>query len=126
MAAICYTDKKLSLFFSSCFHEEHQMIDAFNNYYAAKFTQSWLNCIEESMGLQGNKFTPGFMCVPQKPNPKENEYHSIADANRDGIKPIIWQMKLIEGKDKPKADGQYVYALKIWEEGTLTNSCTPH
>ena len=87
------------------------MIDAFNNYYAAKFTQSWLNRIKESMSLHGNKFTPGFMSVPQKPHPQGNEYHLIADATKDVIKPIMWQVKLIEGKDKPKADGQYVYAL---------------
>jgi hypothetical protein len=42
--------------------------------------------------------------VERKPYPFGNEYHSIADG-ADG-KPIIWQIKIQEGKDRPmKADG---------------------
>ena len=45
------------------------------------------------------------MCVPRKPHPFGNEYHSIADGvTENGLegKPIMWRMKLQEGKDRPK------------------------
>jgi hypothetical protein len=48
------------------------------------------------------------MWVPRKPHPFGNEYHSIADGD-DG-KPIMWRVKIVEGKDKPKrANGQPVF-----------------
>ena len=40
------------------------------------------------------------MCVPRKPHPFGNEYHSIADG--DGGKSIMWRVKIQEGKDRPK------------------------
>ncbi len=42
------------------------------------------------------------MCVPRKPHPQGNDYHSIADADNDGTKPIMWCVKLVKGKDRPK------------------------
>ena len=39
------------------------------------------------------------MYVPRKPNPSGNEYHSIADGDQG--KPIMWRVKLQEGKDRP-------------------------
>ena len=117
MQAIQYTDKAMPLLFNDLFHEVRQMIDVFNKYYAAEYTPSWLNCIDESMSSWGNKFAPGFMCVPQKPHPQGNEYHSIADANKDGTKPIMWRVKLVEGKDRPKENGQYVYASQFEKKG---------
>ena len=93
------------------------MIDQFNNYYATHYTPSWLNCVDKSMSSWSNKFAPGFMCVPRKPHPQGNEYHSIADADKDGTKPIMWQVKLVEGKDQPKAGGQYVYSLQFEKKG---------
>jgi hypothetical protein len=71
------------------------------------------------MSSWGNKFAPGFMCVPQKPHPQGNEYHSIADADKDRTKPIMWRVKLVEGKDRPKAYGQYVYASQFKKKGLL-------
>jgi hypothetical protein len=51
-----------------------------------------------------NQNCPGFMIVERKPHPSGNEYHSIADGD-DG-KPIMWRIKIQEGKDRPKkADG---------------------
>jgi len=117
MSAIRYTDKPMPLLFNDPFHEVRQMIDAFNDYYATEYTPSWLNCIDESMSSWNNKFAPGFMIVPRKPHPQGNEYHSIADADRDGTKPIMWRVKLVEGKDRPKADGQYVYCSKFEKKG---------
>ncbi len=106
MSAIRYTDKPtMPLLFNDPFHEVRQMIDAFNDYYADQYTPSWLNCIDESMSSYRN------------PHPQGNEYHSIADADKDGTKPIMWRVKLVEGKDCPKADGQYVYASQFEKKG---------
>ena len=54
-------------------------------------------CLDESMDSFLDKFCPGFMSVPRKPHPLGNEYHLIAD--RDDGKPIMWRIKLQEGKD---------------------------
>jgi hypothetical protein len=89
MAAIRYTNKAAPIIFTDRFFEVRQMIDAFNNYYASEYNPSWLNCIHELMSSWQNKFGPGFMCVPQKPHAQGNEYHSIADADTDGTKPIM-------------------------------------
>ena len=101
LQAIRYTDKEEPLFFLDKFHEVRQMIDAFNNHYAMGHKPSWLNCIDESMNSWLNKFCPGFMTLPQKPHLFGNEYHTIADGEKDG-KPIMWRMKIVEGKDHPK------------------------
>ena len=49
------------------------------------------------------------MVVPRKPHPFGNEYHTIADGD-DG-KPIMFRIKLVEGKDrqKKKADGSWAF-----------------
>ena len=117
MAAIRYTDKEPPLLFTDSFHEVRQMINAFNDYYAAEYNPAWLNCIDESMSSWLNKYCPGFMCVLRKPHPQGNEYHSIADGDLDGTKPIMWRVKLVEGKDRPKADGQYVFASEFEKKG---------
>ncbi len=92
-------DKDALLLFTDKFHKVRQMIDAFNNHYYDKITPSWLNCIDKSMSSWLNKFCRGFMCIPRKPHLQGNEYHSIADADKDGSQPIMWCMKLVEGKD---------------------------
>ncbi len=66
-----------------------------------------------------NKFCPGFMCVPHKPHPFGNEYHSIADGD-DG-KSIMWRVKLVEGKDKPRrANGHFVFPTEFPGYGKTT------
>jgi hypothetical protein len=48
------------------------------------------------------------MCVPHKLHPFGNEYHTIA--NENGGKPIMFQIKLVKGKDHPKkADGSWAF-----------------
>jgi hypothetical protein len=48
------------------------------------------------------------MCMPRKPHPFGNEYHTIADG--DGGKPIMFRIKLVEGKHRPKkADGSWAF-----------------
>ena len=65
------------------------------------FLPGWISCLDESMSAWLNKFTcPGFMCVPRKPWPFGNEWHTIAC----GICGIIYQAELVEGKDEPKCN----------------------
>ena len=65
------------------------------------------------MNIFLDKFCPGFMCVTRKPHPFGNEYHSITDgATEKGLegKPIMWRVKLREGKDRPKkSDGSWAF-----------------
>ena len=90
------------------FHEVRQMLDAFNDHYDRNYVASWLSCLDESMSSWLSKFCPGFMVVPRKPHPFGNEYHTIADGD-DG-KPIMFRIKLVEGKDRPKkADGSWAF-----------------
>jgi hypothetical protein len=90
------------------FHEVRNMIDAFNCHYSESYHPSWLNCLDESMSSWLSKFCPGFMCVPCKPRPFGNKYHSIADGDDD--KPIMWRVKIVEGKNQPKkANGSWAF-----------------
>ena len=87
-----------------------------------KYCPSWLNCLDESMNTWLDKYCPGFMCVPRKPHPFGNEYHSIADG--DGGKPIMWRVKLQEGKDRPKnANGSWLYPSTFEEKGYTKTAC---
>ncbi len=118
--SIRYTDKVAPLFFIDCFHKVRQMIDAFNDHYVKGYRPSWLNCINELMNIWLNKFCPGFMSLPRKPHPFGNEYHSIADG--DGGKPIMWRVKIVDGKDCPKkADGSWAFPSK-WEQMGFTKT----
>jgi hypothetical protein len=116
--SIHYTDKVAPLFFVDHFHEVRQMIDAFNDHYVKGYQPSWLNCIDKLMNIRLNKFCPGFTTLSRKPHLFGNEYHSIADSD-DG-KPIMWRVKIIEGKDCPKkADGSWAFPSK-WEQMGFT------
>ena len=57
------------------------------------------------------------MCVPHKPHPFGNEYHSITDGVMEkGLegKTIMWRVKLQEGKDRPKKlDGSWAFPSKF-------------
>ncbi len=106
--SIQYTDQLAPILFVDKFHEVCQMIYEFNKHYEQEYTPSWMNCINESMNSWMNKFCPGFMTLPRKPHPFGNEYHLIADGN--GGKFIMWQDKLVEGKDRPKKpDGKFAF-----------------
>ena len=120
MATIHYTSKEAPLLFVDRFHKVREMIDAFNDHYSLEYLPSWLSCINESMNTWLNKFCPGFIALPRKPKPFGNEYHSIADG--DGGKPIMWQIKLVEGKDQPKLpNGQWAFQTK-WEHQGYTKT----
>ena len=45
------------------------------------------------------KYTcPGFCCVPQKPWPLGNEYHTISC----GMSGVLYSLEIVEGRDEPK------------------------
>ena len=111
-AAIVFTGEKAPTLaqdgYDDRFHAVRALIDAFNEHMSESYFPSWLNCLDESMSSWLSKFCPGFMCVPRKPHPFGNEYHTICDG--DGGKPILWRVKLVEGKDRPKkADGSWAF-----------------
>lgn len=111
-AAMEYTDIDPPTTFVDKFHHVRQMIDAFNDHYAEEYIPSWLSCLDESMNSWLNKYCPGFMNVPRKPHPNGNEYHSIADGD-DGH-PVMWRIKIQEGKDRPKdATGKWAFPSKF-------------
>jgi hypothetical protein len=94
--------------FMDWFNKVRQMLDAFNDHYNQNYVASWISCLDESMSSWLSKFCPSFMCVPCKPHPFGNEYHTIA--NREGGKPIMFWIKLVKGKDRPKkANGSWAF-----------------
>ena len=95
-AAIHYTNIELPSFLDR-FHDVQQTIEGFNDHYEGEYVPSWLNCVDKSMNSFLEKFCPGFMCVPRKPHPFGNKYHSITDgATEKGLegKPIMWRVKI--------------------------------
>lgn len=86
--------------FEDRFHEVRKMIKLFNDHYSPNYSPSWISCLDESMSPWMDKFCPRFMCVPMKPHPFRNEYHTICDGDQGG--PILWHAEIIEGKDHPK------------------------
>jgi hypothetical protein len=120
-AVIWYTGKPPPSDFEDKFHDMRELKDAFNTHYAENYTPSWLSCLDESMNTWLNKKCPGFMTVERKSDPSGNEYHSIADGD-DG-KPIMWRIKIQEGKDQPKkADGTWAF-LSLRMRAKLSSSC---
>jgi hypothetical protein len=92
-----------------------ELQDAFNAHHAENYSPSWLSSLDESINTQLNKNCPDFMIVERKPHPSGNEYHSIAYGD-DG-KPIMWRIKLQEGKDRPKkADGTWAFPSQFESE----------
>ena len=92
--------------FLDWFHDVRQMIEAFNDHYEDEYISSWLNCLDDSMNSFLDKFFPGFVCVPRKPHPFGNEYHSIANGvTEKGLEgnPIMWRVKLQEEKISPRS-----------------------
>ena len=77
-AALRYTNIEFPAFLDR-FHDLQHMIEAVNEHCRGEYVPSWLNCLDESMNSFLDKFFPGFMCVPLKPHPFGNGYHSIAD-----------------------------------------------
>ena len=65
-----------------------------------------------------NKFCPGLMICPRKPWPFGNQYHFIADGDENGQHPIMWRVRLVEGKDRPKLpSGTWAFPTTWEKEG---------
>jgi hypothetical protein len=111
-AALCLTNERVPTVakdgFVDHFHDVRKVLDAFNNHMDKSYIQLWLSILHKSMNFWLDKLCPGFMCVPWKPHPFDNEYHLIADG--DEGKPIMWKVKLVEEMDwLRKAYGSWAF-----------------
>ncbi len=75
------------------------MIDEFNQHYSENYVPGWISCINKSISVWHNKNCPEWMCIPWKPQPFGNEYHRICYDNLKREAPIMFWVKLVEGKD---------------------------
>ena len=97
LAALTITDRKAPSYIDR-FWEIRQLIGEWNANMQTKFSPSWISCLDESISKWLGKYTClGFMCVPRKPWPLDNEYHTIACGNSG----LLYQMEIVEGKDAP-------------------------
>ena len=102
--------------FKDPFWEIRQLQDAWNDNMRENFTASWLSVLDESMSKWLNAFTcPGFMCVPRKPWPLGNEWHTICCAKSG----VMYCVELVEGKDRPKEMGPKEFSEKGKTVGLL-------
>ena len=110
VSALRYTDEEPPTEFVDRFHSIRKLMGSWNNHYAEKYSLAWINCLDESMNTFFNHLCAGFMCLPRKPHPFGNEYHTIADGVlTGGARPVIWRAKIQEGKDRPKKDGRWAF-----------------
>lgn len=78
------------------------MIAAWKKNMALFFLPSWITCLDESMSIWLSRWTcPGWVFCPRKPHPFGNEYHTICC----GLSGILFDLELVEGKDRPKELG---------------------
>ncbi len=51
-----------------------------------------------------------------------SEYHSIADGDENGHNPIMWGIRLVKGKNRPKlTNGQWAFP-STWERQGYTKT----
>jgi hypothetical protein len=102
MQALRYTDRPQPEYLDR-FHDIRQMQDEWNAHMETAYFTGWFNCLDESMQMHLNPYVPGWMCVPRKPTPFGNEYHTICDGDLEGTTgtPIMWHVEIQEGKDRP-------------------------
>ena len=116
-----YTDANQPTF-RDRFWEVRQLIQSWNNHMAQFFIAGWVSCLDESMSVWTNRWTcPGWMFVPRKPHPMGNEYHSICCS----ISGIMYQVELVEGKDRPKEIRKVEFEEKGKTSGLLLRLCKP-
>jgi Transposase IS4 len=84
--------------FHDPFFAIRQMVSAWNQNMKYNFAPSWVSTLDESMCAWLSKYTcPGWMVVPPKPHPYDNEYHTIC-CGKSGI---MYYVKIVKGKDHP-------------------------
>ena len=102
------------------FWEVRQLIDEWNKNMEQNFSPSWISCLDESMSKWVNNFTcPRHMCVPRKPWPLGNEYHTIACGNSG----VLFASEIVEGKDIAKQAPPKEYSEKGKTAGLLLRLC---
>ena len=73
------------------------MLDEFNKHMGRVFSPSWVSCLDESMSPWIQRWScPGWQCVPRKPKPFGNEYHTICC----GLSGVLYQLDMVEGKSR--------------------------
>ena len=96
-SALSFTDLPAPAY-KDRFWEVRQLQDEWNKNMDEHFASSWISVLDESMSKWLNEYTcPGFMCVPRKPWPLGNEWHSICCAKSG----VMYRVELVEGKDRP-------------------------
>jgi hypothetical protein len=80
------------------FWEVRQITTAWNQNMTKIFTPSWVLFLDEPIPPWNNHWTcPGWIFVPRKPRPFDNEYHSICRAKMM----IMYAIEIVEGLDMP-------------------------
>mmetsp|Transcript_26170 Transcript_26170/g.44621 ORF Transcript_26170/g.44621 Transcript_26170/m.44621 type:complete len:150 (-) Transcript_26170:1029-1478(-) len=88
--------------FRDKFWQVRDMIAAFNANMAAFFVSGWTICLDEPMSIWHNHWTcPEWIYCPRKPHPYGSEYHTTCCA----LSGIMFVIKLVEGKDRPREIG---------------------
>ena len=97
LASLALTDEDAPTFYDP-FWEVRQIQREWNENMFDHFSPSWISVLDESMSKWLSEYTcPGFMCVPRKPWPLGNEWHSICCAQSG----VMYAVELVEGKDHP-------------------------
>ena len=105
LSSLNYTNVPFPMF-KDKFHEVRQVLDAFNDRMTEIFSPTWVSCLDESMTCLG------WIYVPRKPHPMGNEYHTICC----GKTRILYQLELVEGKERPAELGPRPYEKLAWQE----------
>lgn len=75
------------------------LIDVWNKNMFDSFAVGWVCCLDKSMSPWTNKYTyPGHICLPRKPWPLGNKYHSICCCQSG----TMFAVEIVKGKDRPK------------------------
>ena len=78
-------------------------------------------CARQENNVVYNQFSPGFMCVGQKPHPFGNEWHTIYC----GISYILCRVRIVEGKDIPEQLGLKLHPELLRTVGLMIQMCEP-
>ncbi|KAL7460255.1 hypothetical protein ACHAXS_000717, partial [Conticribra weissflogii] len=114
IASVDYTNKPPPSFVDK-FHNVHQMLDAFNKHYEDNYIPSWINCLNESMSFWLKQYCPG-LCLSCK-----SPIHAVTNTTLLQM-PIMWQVKLQEGKDCSKDANNKPCFLTEFESHTKTSA----
>lgn len=96
------------------------LIKAFNEHMPTRFRCSGRVCIDESMVPWTVRATcPGWMIMQNKPTPKGNEYHTMADCETG----VLVYMEIVEGRHQPESV-VHKYSNLGKTPGLVARACT--